>query len=43
MQAAALVGAGRYSEANKDWNRALEVGEVNFGLDSPAYANILGT
>ncbi len=40
-QAAYLVVAGRYSEAQKDWNRALEIGKSNYGPDGREYDNIL--
>ena len=39
--AAYLMVAGRYSEAQKDWTRALEVGNKNYGPDSPKYDTIL--
>jgi tetratricopeptide (TPR) repeat protein len=41
MQAAYLVVTGRYSEARKDWARALEIGQFNYGPYSPKYAGIL--
>lgn len=40
-QAAYNLVIGRYSEANKNWNRALDIGRINFGTDSPKYADIL--
>jgi tetratricopeptide (TPR) repeat protein len=40
-QAAYLVVLGKYSEAQRDWNRALEIGKVNYGPDGQQYANIL--
>lgn len=41
VQAAYNVVIGRYSEAYKNWNRALAIGSINFGPDSPKYANLL--
>jgi len=38
--AAYLMVKGRYSEAQKDWNRALEIGKLNFGPNAPQYADI---
>jgi tetratricopeptide (TPR) repeat protein len=40
-QAAYLVVTGRYSEAQKDWNRALEIGKFNYGSNDSRYDNIL--
>lgn len=40
-QAAYLMVAGKYSEAQKDWQRALDVGKRNFGPDSLEYDDIL--
>ena len=40
MQAAYQLVTGRYSEAKKDWNRALDIGEMNYGPDSPEYAAV---
>jgi len=40
-QAAYLVVAGKYSEAQKNWERALEIGKFNFGPDSPKYDGLL--
>jgi tetratricopeptide (TPR) repeat protein len=31
---------GRYSEAQKDWNRAIEIGRLNFGPDGPEYDSV---
>jgi tetratricopeptide (TPR) repeat protein len=41
MQAAYLMMAGRYSQAQRDWQRALEIGKHNFGPDSLEYDDIL--
>jgi tetratricopeptide (TPR) repeat protein len=32
---------GRYSEAQKAWNRALEIGEMIYGPDGPQYDHVL--
>jgi tetratricopeptide (TPR) repeat protein len=40
-QAAFHVALGRYSEAEKNWNRALEIGKINYGQDSPQYDAVL--
>jgi tetratricopeptide (TPR) repeat protein len=40
-QAAYLTVIGKYSEAQRDWNRALEIGEANYGPDGPEYDSIL--
>jgi tetratricopeptide (TPR) repeat protein len=40
-QAAYLVVVGKYSEAQKAWTRALEIGSVNYGPDGPEYDNVL--
>ncbi len=40
-QAAYLVVAGRSSEAKREWKRALEVGEANYGPDAFQYDNVL--
>ncbi|HEX5230559.1 MAG TPA: tetratricopeptide repeat protein [Bryobacteraceae bacterium] len=40
-QAAYNLVTGHYSEAHKDWDRALDVGRINFGPESPKYASIL--
>ncbi len=39
-QAAYQTVIGRYSEARRDWNRALEIGKSNYGPDGLQYANI---
>jgi tetratricopeptide (TPR) repeat protein len=39
-QAAYKMIKGRYSEAQTDWNRALEIGKLNFGPNNPKYDNI---
>jgi tetratricopeptide (TPR) repeat protein len=41
MQAAYQLVTGRYSEAKKDWNRALDIGKMSYGPDGPEYAAIL--
>ncbi len=40
-QAAYLMVTGRYTEAQRDWNRALQIGQLNYGLDSPIYDTVL--
>lgn len=40
-QAAYLVVIGKYSDAEKSWNRALAIGQLVFGPDSPEYDTIL--
>jgi len=35
------VVAGRYSEGQKNWNRPLKIGKLNFGPGGPEYGNIL--
>jgi tetratricopeptide (TPR) repeat protein len=40
-QAAYLVVSGRYSEAQKEWSRALKIGQSNYGPDGREYDNIL--
>jgi tetratricopeptide (TPR) repeat protein len=40
MQGAYQLVAGRYSEAKKDWNRALDIGKMTYGPDSPEYAAV---
>jgi tetratricopeptide (TPR) repeat protein len=41
IQAAYLAVTNRYSEALKEWNRALQVRSANFGSDSAHYAFLL--
>lgn len=40
-QAAYLMVTGKYTEAQRNWNRALQIGQLNYGLDSPIYDTIL--
>ncbi len=40
-QAAYLMVTGKYTEAQRNWNRALQIGQLNYGLDSPMYDTIL--
>lgn len=39
--AAYLEVTGKYSEAAKQWTRAMKIGEMTFGAESPQYDNIL--
>lgn len=39
-QAAYMVIAGKYSEARKYWNRAIEIGKANYGPDRAEYDNV---
>jgi len=38
--ASRLMFEGRYTEAEKDWNRALEIRQADYGADSPKYAEV---
>jgi tetratricopeptide (TPR) repeat protein len=40
-QAAYLLVEGKYSEAEKSWTQALDIGKMNYGPDSPEYDSIL--
>ncbi len=40
-QAAYLMVRGRYSEAQTNWNRALEIGRLRYGSDASRYDDVL--